>query len=44
MRGAIVNRASSFCETVFPASALEQLFHGSMSAGSAFHWRGLTAL
>lgn len=37
-------QGSSFCETVFPASSLEQLFHGSISAGGAFHPEGLTAL
>lgn len=47
MQGAILNGAaqgSSFCETVFPASSLAQLFHGDISSGGAFHQEGLNAL
>lgn len=35
---------SSFRETVFPSSSLEQNFHGNTSAGGAFRHEGLTAL
>lgn len=37
-------QGSFCCETVFPASSLEQLLRGNISAGGAFHREGLTAL